>query len=1125
MTTAQGDGQVEDVSSSPRVMQGILVPCAVTFASGFGTMVYELIASRLVSGYVGQSLETWTVIIGVILAGISLGSFLGGWLADRVSTRVSIPALFGIAALFCFVTPWVVDIIGSLTTGWTGSALAWRVRLIVVGTVSFFLPGVALGTIAPTVAKWALDHELATGETVGKVYAANNLGSILGTLVAGFYLIAVFSVSTIIVITSVGLALLAAIVVPVLRSDMSAGATKPQPTIDEEGSSSGLLVPALLVFTSGFAIMMLEFVVSRLVSRHIGQSLYTWTSVIAVVLAGISLGNYLGGKLADAFSVRGLIGSLFLNASIFCLAVLPAQQLLGNTSGDWMGDPDWLSDHHRWAMRVFGLVFLCFFFPTMVLGTISPAVIKWALESHSDRGRTVGVLYAWNSLGSIFGTFVTGFFLISSLYISKLVSLSSLVLALISLPFLFGHSTRVMKAIGGVWSAAALLVAVLACVPARQFDDVVIAGWPGRQSDSEKVETVAGLLAREDEINEWSMHRRDALYSYYDESNYYTIRVDERFLDSNLMDDFEVDRNGDVVLGDDGEPMTRERHLRQLVLDALIHGYVDLEDFKYLHYEYEHIYASLSHRLLKRHQEEGQELRVLFLGGGSFTFPRYLSEFYPGIPCDVAEIDPRVTMAVKEGLGMNGANDKDFLILTDEDFILGGPGSLLDPEASNPELAEEPSDDESLVNALMMPVLKQEDRIRRRIYGVGGRVAHSFDEPVDYVLDLRSDRLIDTPEVQEARERKIPVIDERGLENLIAQPSHENIHTHHGDARQYVMTNPNVGKYDVIYGDAFNDFSVPPHLTTYEFNEQLARLLKPDGIFLANIIDIWPSSRFMGAYRNTLAKVYKHVYLFSTGSGKPSNDRATFVLACSQVPLKVDDLGQHPEDLRGLRGAVMEGELLEPVIRGGLVPLGTTSFVADGKANAFTLPEGVKDVKVTVHQYFEPQDVVVNGNAYIEYDEPPAKGTTVKVSMRPRRKEEEYDSSGEQPRFTIPLFRWNASPEPTTVEGDFVVEIHPPPIEGDLVLRPSLPLKRVGFTADGQQKRFELPSFTVTGEATGVLDPGAYTVDGNQLVFEEPPRAGSRLVVQTYSDQEIILTDDYAPVDNLTVEVTGTRID
>ena len=81
------------------------------------------------------------------------------------------------------------------------------------------------------------------------------------------------------------------------------------------------IVPIGTVFLSSLCIMVLELVAGRLIARHVGSSLYTWTSVIGIVLAGIAAGNYAGGRLADRFPPKETLGAIFLVASANCLLV------------------------------------------------------------------------------------------------------------------------------------------------------------------------------------------------------------------------------------------------------------------------------------------------------------------------------------------------------------------------------------------------------------------------------------------------------------------------------------------------------------------------------------------------------------------------------------------------------------------------------------------------------------------------------------------------------------------------------------------------------------------------------------------------------------------------------------
>ena len=164
-----------------------------------------------------------------------------------------------------------------------------------------------------------------------------------------------------------------------------------------------ILIPSATVFISSFCIMVLELVAARLIARHLGSSLYTWTAVIGVVLAGISIGNYIGGRIADRFDAKKALAVLFVLASAACVLTI----ILNNVVSQWL-----LLWRLTWPVRVFTHVSLVFLFPSTLLGTISPVVAKMALERGLPTGRTVGDIYAWGAAGSIAGTFATGYFLI-----------------------------------------------------------------------------------------------------------------------------------------------------------------------------------------------------------------------------------------------------------------------------------------------------------------------------------------------------------------------------------------------------------------------------------------------------------------------------------------------------------------------------------------------------------------------------------------------------------------------------------------------------------------------------------------------------------------------------------------
>ena len=194
---------------------------------------------------------------------------------------------------------------------------------------------------------------------------------------------------------------------------------------------------AILSFFISLAFMALEMTAGRLVTRHLGSSLYGWTSVIVVLLGGLSVGNLIGGKLSDFVEDEKGASWLFLSASFWTLTVLATESvdrlLIKNPLGHafrgeaavpiFEGVSSVLKQGASmtgfpWGLRVLTVVTAVFFLPAVTMGTVSPLVVKLAvdrLKSAKRAGTAIGQVYAWGMVGSLLGTFLTGFVLIDLL--------------------------------------------------------------------------------------------------------------------------------------------------------------------------------------------------------------------------------------------------------------------------------------------------------------------------------------------------------------------------------------------------------------------------------------------------------------------------------------------------------------------------------------------------------------------------------------------------------------------------------------------------------------------------------------------------------------------------------------
>ncbi len=608
-----------------------------------------------------------------------------------------------------------------------------------------------------------------------------------------------------------------------------------------------------LVFIGSVCVMMLELTASRLIAKHVGSSLYTWTSVIGVVLAGITIGNYLGGWLADRYDRAKTLSWMLLAASLSCAGVLWIDQVITD-----LPKPDALS----WPMWVLCLVSMSFLLPALLMGTTSPLVASMALSRSSRMGQTVGNVYAWGAFGSIVGTFVTGFYLIDVWGTRSIVGLTSTILALMAIAVAGPRWTFRTAVVCGWLQMLAILLAMATIT--RPTATV----WAERTANTWNLGSDSDL-ARES-VNSWrvfggevgqKLHelgllvelRGDQPGQYYDESSYSYIHVSDDMLD--------------------GTPV------KALRLDKLIHAYYNPDEPTNLHYEYEQVYAAVTKQAAPAPATDAFAVIPEFPGVDIL-----LEKLPDGVSWEATSRRLWVRTPSKEVLDALRQRSPDAAYWNALDFLhtettkprWGGFST-----ASLPTLPEEitfPADAFQTIRydrhlevltayepisaelrdklAALSPqapwrtaiesLRKRSAKVSALFLGGGGYIF-----PRWFLAEFPNAGRIDVAELDPAVHKAVQ--QELGL----TKADEERIHTMIGDARNTVddllRANRRLKEagqspelYDFIYGDAFNDFSIPWHLATVEFTQKLAALLSPNGVLQANIIDIYPRIELPG---------------------------------------------------------------------------------------------------------------------------------------------------------------------------------------------------------------------------------------------------------------------------------------
>ncbi|MFW6772926.1 fused MFS/spermidine synthase [Nocardioides sp. CPCC 205120] len=213
---SRGPAAPPDRSAAPPPARlGARGAAALVFGSSAAVLVVELVALRLLAPYLGLTLETNTLVIGVALAAIAVGSWAGGRLADLVDPRRTIAPALGISGAAVALTPAVVRAAGSSGDG---------TLLVLAATTSIVVPGALLSAVTPMVTKLRLTDLATTGTVVGRLSGIGTVGSIFGTVLTGFVLVSRVPVSGILVGLGVLLVATAALVEVLLRRRRPRGA-------------------------------------------------------------------------------------------------------------------------------------------------------------------------------------------------------------------------------------------------------------------------------------------------------------------------------------------------------------------------------------------------------------------------------------------------------------------------------------------------------------------------------------------------------------------------------------------------------------------------------------------------------------------------------------------------------------------------------------------------------------------------------------------------------------------------------------------------------------------------------------------------------------------------------------
>lgn len=211
----------------------------------------------------------------------------------------------------------------------------------------------------------------------------------------------------------------------------------------------------LTEFFAGMSVMAVELGASRLMAPYFSSSQIVWTIIIGTIMIAMALGNIMGGRWADKDpNPDKLYGRIIIAAIWIALIPVLGKYIILGVSALLV----FSINNNFLIIAAFVACMIIFVFPLFLLGTVTPSLVKYTVDSLDDSGKTVGYLNASNTIGSIIGTFVPTFISIPAVGTSiTFLIFAGILLFLAILYFVTGHKKSV-KAVVGV------IILIVACI-------------------------------------------------------------------------------------------------------------------------------------------------------------------------------------------------------------------------------------------------------------------------------------------------------------------------------------------------------------------------------------------------------------------------------------------------------------------------------------------------------------------------------------------------------------------------------------------------------------------------------------------------------------------------------------
>lgn len=410
--------------------------CSLFVLSGIAALIYQVVWFKQLSYFIGNTTYSQSVVLATYMGGLAVGAWFWGKKADTIKNSLYLFAILEITlALYCFFYSPIFSFVEEqfsatvISNKWESDGSSVLFLKFLVSGATIFFPTFLMGGTLPVLVKFLSLKVDQVGKNVSILYFINSFGAVIGTVLAGFYLIQAFGLTkttyfAAMVELLVGLASLFLAkysYAQLNKENIPENTDKLEKTkIITITKKQFTLVLSIAAF-SGFCAMVYEVVWLRLLIPVLSSSTYSFTIILAAFITGITIGSYLTFKFNDKIKSPLLfVGycQLFIVISIFITLpfyeYLPFQIWKAVNSSINEG-----SSYTYYLFIQFTYVFIVLVLPTIFMGMSLPVLSRFAVSDVKKSGKVIGNIFAVNTLGTVLGSLITGLVLIPFIGIYK----------------------------------------------------------------------------------------------------------------------------------------------------------------------------------------------------------------------------------------------------------------------------------------------------------------------------------------------------------------------------------------------------------------------------------------------------------------------------------------------------------------------------------------------------------------------------------------------------------------------------------------------------------------------------------------------------------------------------------